>query len=260
MLAICTVATYTATARRCESGEMNDEAWKKIFDPGEGLEAPEEQYGSFARLLEARDADQSFVVAQLGLSLDGRIATSTGDSRYINGAAALTHLHRLRALVDAVLVGAGTARIDDPRLSVRLCEGPSPARVVVDPNGTVGATAQVWAEDGSRCIVFGGAKDLPAHVERLEIAKGDIPIAQIVQDLTELGLTRVLVEGGADTLKRFMAAQVIDSLHLLYGRVIIGCGPIGISLPPIEQLSTAPRPSGSTHVFPDGDVLVTCDF
>ncbi|MEM1362700.1 MAG: RibD family protein [Pseudomonadota bacterium] len=239
---------------------MNDEAWRQIIDRGEGFDAPQEQYGSFARILEARQTDEAFVVAQLGLSLDGRIATATGDSRYINGRAALTHLHRLRALVDAVLVGAGTARIDDPRLSVRLCEGSSPARVVIDPNGTVGPAAQVWADDGSRCIVFGGTEGLPAHVERLEIAKGDIPIARIVQDLAELGLTRVLVEGGADTLKRFLAAQMIDSLHLLYGRIIIGCGPIGISLPPIEQLSAAPRPSGNTHVFSDGDVLVTCDF
>jgi diaminohydroxyphosphoribosylaminopyrimidine deaminase/5-amino-6-(5-phosphoribosylamino)uracil reductase len=198
------------------------------------------------------------VIAQLGLSLDGRIATDTGDSRYINNAGALTHLHRLRALVDVVLVGAGTARTDDPRLNVRMCDGPSPARVVIDPNGTVSASAKVWADDGARCLVFGGSGDLPAHVERLEVPNGDIATSELIGMLADRGLQRVLVEGGADTLTRFLEQDTVDELHLLYGRVIIGCGPVGINLPPISKLSAAPRPAGSTHVFSDGDVLMTC--
>ena len=72
-------------------------------------------------------------VGQIGQSLDGRIATPTGHSHYINGPAGLDHLHRLRALVDAVLVGVGTAIADDPQLTVRRVAGPNPARVVLDP-------------------------------------------------------------------------------------------------------------------------------
>ena len=64
------------------------------------------------------------VVGQIGQSLDGRIATATGHSQYINGAAGLAHLHRLRALVDAVVVGVGTAIADDPQLTVRRVAGP----------------------------------------------------------------------------------------------------------------------------------------
>jgi diaminohydroxyphosphoribosylaminopyrimidine deaminase/5-amino-6-(5-phosphoribosylamino)uracil reductase len=71
-----------------------------------------------------------FVVAQIGQSLDGRIATISGESRDINGAAALDHLHRIRANVDAVVVGASTIVADDPQLTVRRVEGKSPARVV----------------------------------------------------------------------------------------------------------------------------------
>ena len=81
--------------------------------------------------------DRPFVVAQLGQSLDGRIATVTGESRYINGSAALDHLHRLRAEVDAVVVGAGTIVADDPLLTVRRVAGKSPARVVIDPSGRI---------------------------------------------------------------------------------------------------------------------------
>ena len=90
------------------------------------------------------------VVGQCGQSIDARIATPTGHSHYINGEAGLAHLHRLRALVDAVVVGVGTAIQDDPLLTVRRVEGPSPARVVVDPNGRLPPTARVLAADGIR--------------------------------------------------------------------------------------------------------------
>src|SRR5690554_2848286 len=72
---------------------------------------------------------RAIVIAQIGQSLDGRIATPTGQSRYINGACALDHLHRLRAQADAVLVGVGTVIADDPALTVRRVEGKNPARV-----------------------------------------------------------------------------------------------------------------------------------
>src|SRR6202142_3907459 len=91
-------------------------------------------------------ADPAYVIGQLGQSLDGRIATPTGRSHYINGPEAIRHLHRLRALVDAVIVGAGTVIADDPRLTVRLVEGPSPARVAIDPTGRLPATARIFAD------------------------------------------------------------------------------------------------------------------
>ena len=84
------------------------------------------------------------VVGQCGQSIDARIATASGHSHYINGAEGLAHLHRLRALVDAVVVGVGTALADDPQLTVRRVAGPNPARVVIDPNGRLAA-------DGARC-------------------------------------------------------------------------------------------------------------
>ena len=77
--------------------------------------------------------DEIFVVGQIGQSLDGRVATAGGHSHYINGPAGLAHLHRLRAIVDAVVVGVGTALADDPQLTVRHVAGRNPARVVIDP-------------------------------------------------------------------------------------------------------------------------------
>ena len=94
------------------------------------------------------------VVGQIGQSLDGRIATPAGHSHYVNGDDGLAHLHRLRALVDAVVVGIGTVLADDPQLTVRRVNGPHPARVVIDPNGKLPRTARVLADDGVRRIVI----------------------------------------------------------------------------------------------------------
>src|SRR5580698_10644198 len=85
--------------------------------------------------LRAGKVDDLLVVGQIGQSLDGRAATSTGHSHFINGTEGLDHLHRLRALMDAVVVGVGTALADDPLLTVRRVAGPHPARVVIDPSG-----------------------------------------------------------------------------------------------------------------------------
>ena len=92
--------------------------------------------------------DDLVVVGQFGQSIDARIATASGHSHYINGADGLAHLHRLRALVDAVVVGVGTALADDPQLTVRRVAGPNPARVVIDPNGRLPPTARLLADDG----------------------------------------------------------------------------------------------------------------
>src|SRR5215813_10062990 len=105
--------------------------------------------------------DDLVLVGQCGQSIDARIATSSGQSHYINGEPGLIHLHRLRALVDAIVIGVGTAITDDPQLTVRRVEGPNPARVIVDPNGRLRSTARVLANDGTRRLVI-NAVEAPA--------------------------------------------------------------------------------------------------
>src|ERR1700745_1197533 len=129
--------------------------------------------------------DELVVVGQIGQSIDGRIATVTGHSKYINGPAGLAHLHRLRALVDAVRVGIGTAVADDPQLTVRRVAGPSPARIVLDPRGRLPPDARVLAPDGVRRIVItaqGVRPSLPEDVEIVEIPArgGEIAPAAIL--------------------------------------------------------------------------------
>lgn len=205
-----------------------------------------------------------YVIGQLGQSLDGRIATVTGQSRDINNASALDHLHRLRSHVDAVLVGAGTVLADDPQLNVRRSDGRSPARVVLDPRGTTQGRQRWLANDGARRIVISAVERArPDGCDELIVLRapdGRIAPADICAALFERGLRRILVEGGANTIARFIAAGALDRLHVLVAPVIIGSGKQGIDLAPIGDLKDALRPSVRVWPFPDGDVLFDCNL
>jgi riboflavin-specific deaminase-like protein len=203
------------------------------------------------------------VVAQLGQSLDGRIATSSGESRWINHECALDHLHALRAHVDAVVVGVGTVLADDPRLNVRRVPGRSPARVVIDPSGKLPANAVcVKGDDVARYVVRTEQVPCPAGVETIivpRVAEQLSPQA-IVEALFARGLKRLLIEGGAWTVSSFIAARAVDRLHVLVAPVILGSGKSGLSLPPIDRLADALRPTTRVHILADGDVLFDCDL
>ena len=215
--------------------------------------------------IRAAEPARPFVVAQLGQSLDGRIATAGGDSRWINGAGALDHLHRLRAAVDAVVIGVGTALADDPRLDVRRCAGQNPARVVIDPHCRLPPDALVWREDGARRVLVHGREAAPPGFapEAIAIAadgRGALAPKAIVAALFARGFRRLLVEGGAHTISRFMDAGMIDRLHLLVAPLIIGSGKAGLELAEITRLADAARPPTRIIALPDGDVLFDCDL
>lgn len=206
------------------------------------------------------------VIGQLGQSLDGRVATLSGESKYISGAHALDHLHRLRAAVDAVLVGVGTVVADDPLLNVRRVEGRNPARVVLDPSGRLDPQARCLADDGARRLVLrrlGAGGALPPGVEVLPLrpeADGRMAPHAILAALRAAGLNRILVEGGPATLAAFLEAGALDRLHVVVSPVILGSGRTGLDLRPIAGLDEALRPHARVTVFPDGDVLFDCDM
>jgi riboflavin-specific deaminase-like protein len=204
-------------------------------------------------------------VAQIGQSLDGRVATASGDSKYINGAAALDHLHRVRAHVDAVVVGVGTVAADDPQLTVRRVGGRSPARVVIDPRGRMPAGGQWLADDGARrCLVRAEGRDAPtpAGVETIDLACDGAHLCPraIVSALGLRGFARILVEGGPATISRFLEAGALDRLHVLVAPVLIGSGRAALDLAPIASLAEALRPACSVYPLSGGEVLFDCDL
>jgi riboflavin-specific deaminase-like protein len=186
----------------------------------------------------------------------------TGHSHYVNGEAGLAHLHRLRALVDAVVIGVGTALADDPQLTVRRVAGPNPARVVIDPRGRLPATARLLAADGVRRLVVTAVEaGLPPGVERVRLSatEGQIEPAAILAALAERGLRRILVEGGANTVSRFLAAGCLDRLHVVIAPIILGSGPSSVTLPPIARVDQAMRAPMRVHAMGD-EVLLDCDL
>jgi len=214
--------------------------------------------------LRSRPENDLLIIGQLGQSLDGRVATATGHSHYINTAEGLTHLHRLRAFVDAVVVGIGTVLADDPQLTVRRVEGPNPARVVIDPRGKLPAKARLLAEDGARRVIVTASDRqsvAPAGVEivPLRVQDGSIDPAEILKALAMLGFRRVLIEGGAQTVSRFLAARCLDRLHVIVAPLLLGAGPASLTLPPVDLVQHALRPPVRAFSL-GGDVLFDCDL
>jgi diaminohydroxyphosphoribosylaminopyrimidine deaminase/5-amino-6-(5-phosphoribosylamino)uracil reductase len=219
--------------------------WEDIFGP-----------------LRVGNIDDLVVVGQIGQSIDGRLATTTGRSHYINGPAGIAHLHRLRALVDAVIIGVQTACADDPQLTVRRVCGPNPIRVVLDPHGRLSPNARLLGE-GARSIVVTaeGANCELSGVEILSLpaTDGNIAPSAILAGLAKLGLRRVLVEGGANTVSRFLQARCLDRLHVVIAPLILGAGRPSFAFGAIDRLEEAMRPPVRTHRL-DRDTLFDCDL
>ena len=250
--------------RQQPSSEPAGDLWLNVIAArADALRLPQPMSALFGPLVAPETAD-ALVIAQLGQSLDGRIATHTGQSKYISGEAGLLHLHRLRCLVDAVVIGIGTALADDPLLTVRLCAGEHPARVIIDPSGRVPARLRMLREPGGRIIVVTAMETrlaLPDTVEivRLPCASGHIEPAAIVAALRERGLKRLLIEGGAQTLSRFVQAGALDRLHILVAPIILGSGQPGLDLPRIDSLDEAIRPNVTAHLI-GHEVVFDCAF
>ena len=240
--------------------------WAKILaarnNPPQRI--PEPWRALFSPLTEDR-GERPWFIGQLGQSLDGRIATPSGHSHYINGKPAIVHLHRLRTLVDAVVVGIGTALADDPQLTVRHVAGPNPARVVIDTKGRLPEDAKLLRDDGCRRVIVTESNSeiaAPPGVEILRIARG--PTAQldpvaIAHGLSALGFRRVLIEGGMMTLSAFLASGCLDRLHIAIAPIILGSGPVGMTLPPIERVDQGLRPRTAVYRLGE-DLLIDCDL
>ena len=221
---------YRLTAQASPDGGAD--SWgnftQSFRNPAAVLPAP---WADLFEPLRTGTVDSQVVIAQIGQSLDGRIATESGHSKYINGPSGLAHLHRLRSLVDAVVVGVGTALADDPLLTVR--------RV----------TAQ-----GTTC-----ALSPDVEVVTLPAAGGRIDPPAILAALAERGLRRILVEGGADTVSRFLAAGCLDRLHIIVAPIILGSGRASFVLPPVERADQALRAPMRTFRL-DDEILFDCDL
>jgi riboflavin-specific deaminase-like protein len=255
--------TTTLHHGKPHAGEDCHDSWPQVPNHFRALSAPLPQpWEDIFGPLRTGKVDDLVIVGQIGQSLDGRVATTTGRSHYINGPAGIVHLHRLRALVDAVLVGVETACSDDPQLTVRHVQGPNPVRVVLDPRGRLPPHARLLGRDGRRIVVtakgvncrLSGAEILP-----LPATEGRIAPMAILAALAERGLRRVLIEGGPETVSRFLQAGCLDRVHIVVAPLILGAGRPSLAFGAIDRVDEALRPSVRTHRLGD-ETLFDCDF
>ncbi len=251
-------ARYLATKRERMSHDQPVDVWANLVRgevpmlPGNELV---ELYGPLVT------AGPRLVIAQLGQSLDGFIASRTGDAEFVTGPEDRLRLHRMRALVDAVVVGANTVLADDCRLTVRDCEGPNPVRVVIDPQGRVPLDAHVFADGAAPTLWFVGPEVEVAEgpgrgveVVRLPHA-GPVDPAEVLAVLGARGLGRVLVEGGGRLVSAFVFAGLIERLYLTTAPVLIGDGVPGLRFEGSDALRDALR--GPARHFRMGDDICT---
>jgi diaminohydroxyphosphoribosylaminopyrimidine deaminase / 5-amino-6-(5-phosphoribosylamino)uracil reductase len=206
-------------------------------------------------------------VGHLGQSLDGFIATHSGDSQFVTGPENIVHLHRMRALSDAIVVGAGTVAADDPQLTTRHVSGPSPLRVVLDPMRRLGEQYKVFRDNRAETLYVCGRSVVASgesHFGRAAlVAVADTPngldVAEVLRLLRARGCHRIFVEGGGVTVSMFLEANLLDRLQVAIAPLIIGNGRPAIRLPPQTALSDCRRPSYRVFRM-GGDVFFDCDL
>ncbi|MEZ5583447.1 MAG: RibD family protein [Candidatus Competibacteraceae bacterium] len=181
---------------------------------------------------------QPLVVGHLGQSLDGHIATVNGQSSQLNGPENIIHLHRMRALCDAIVVGAGTVAADDPQLTTRLVPGENPVRVILDPalrlqndyrvfTDGMAQTIVVCAEDQAKSKTMCGQ----APLVRIPVCERRLMLSAALKALHERGLHLLFVEGGGVTVSDFLQAGLLDRLQIAVAPLVIGSGRPGIRYP-----------------------------
>ena len=210
-----------------------------------------------------------WVIAKWAMTLDGKLAARSGDSRWISGELSRCRVHQLRARVDGIVVGAGTVRADDPSLTARPQGARTPVRIVLDSRAALSIGSQlVRTAREVPVLVAAGPQAPEENCRRLReagcevwIGQVDDPGPRLLELLDELGrrrMTNLLVEGGAQVLGSLFDAELIDEVHVFVAAKLIGgaAAPAPLAGRGLEQMGQAVRLVRPEIEILDGDVYV----
>lgn len=200
-----------------------------------------------AAFLKHRRSGRPLVLLKLGQSLDGRIATRTGASRWITSEASRRHAHRWRSYIDVIAVGAGTVLADDPQLNVRLARGRDPRPMVIDGRLRVSPEARIFG--GERPILVTGATVAPARLQpfadrgvevwTLADTDGRIPLDLVAAAAGERQITSLLIEGGRTLAAGALRDRIVDEAMVYVAPLLIGDGIAAIGDLGVDELEQA---------------------
>jgi len=213
-------------------------------------------------------ADRPFVVLKYAQTLDGRIATATGDSKWISGEPERVVSHALRAACDAVMVGIGTVANDDPELTVRMVAGASPMRVVLDSELRIPFDAKILDTKAATTVFTTERSDpqrrtaLREHGVRVEVTDeidGRVSLRAALATLRSSGTESVLVEGGSELITAFLAAGLVDRIIVGIAPVVIGTGTEAVNGLGIQTVASGIHLTNRTMLPVGHDIVVAWD-
>lgn len=186
--------------------------------------------------------NKKLVIAQIGQSIDGRIALNNGNSHYINNPKSIIYLHCLRSISDAIIVGSNTIKNDDPLLTTRKIRGKNPKRIIIDGSLSLNNKYKIF-NDGNENIIFTKSnKNIRLNNSTIIRLKEKNFTKNLITQIKKLKYKNILVEGGSKTISELINNKYIDILQFMIAPILIGSGINSLNLKEISNLDKAIRP------------------
>ncbi len=201
-----------------------------------------------------RKSNKCFAISHFAQTLDGRISSCSGDSKWIGNEENLIHAHRMRALCSSILVGSKTIESDNPKLNVRMVEGPNPVKVILGGNGQF--SRNTYNAINQSTLIFQDSNTTPTPFERIQISKNpDYNPHEVLDELAKRGIYSVYIEGGSYTTSSFLKEKALDQVQLHFSPRIIGSGNSSFNFEGIDKINEAITFSSGEYI-PIGDDIM----
>ena len=199
--------------------------------------------------------NKKLVIAQIGQSIDGRIALNNGNSHYINNPKSIIYLHCLRSISDAIIVGSNTIKKDDPLLTTRKIKGTNPKRIIIDGSLSLNNKYKIF-NDGNENIIFTKSnKNIKLNNSTIIRLKEKNFTKNLITQIKKLKYKNILVEGGSKTISELINNKYIDILQFMIAPILIGSGINSLNLKEISNLNKAIRPKHNFNEL-DNEIIV----